>query len=126
MTVLDSASHTTGPDAPPEGLVSQVLFRVPAAWMGAMVPKRWARRAVTRNTIKRQIYNVAAHFEPQLLVAAYVVRLRSAFDRKLFLSATSDQLRQAVRMELHQLFAQAVQKRPALVSASRASQDGQR
>ena len=72
-----------------------------------MAPKRWARRAVTRNAIKRQIYNVAATLEPQLLTAAHVVRLRAMFDRKLFVSASSDALKAAVRNELLQLFARA-------------------
>ena len=66
-----------------------------------------ARRAVTRNAIKRQIYNVAATLEPQLLTAAHVVRLRAMFDRKLFVSASSDALKAAVRNELLQLFARA-------------------
>jgi ribonuclease P protein component len=39
---------------------SQALFGVQDVWLGAMVPKRWARRAVTRNAIKRQIYAVTA------------------------------------------------------------------
>jgi len=73
--------------------------------MGALVPKRWARRAVTRNTIKRQIYTVSQDFEPQLPKAAHVVRLRAGFDRKQFVSATSSLLKQAVRAELQQLFA---------------------
>jgi ribonuclease P protein component len=72
-----------------------------------MVPKRWARRAVTRNAIKRQIYNVSERFGERLPVAAHVVRLRTAFDRKLFISATSDQLKLAVRLELEQLFERA-------------------
>ena len=90
------------------------------AWLGAMVPKRWARRAVTRNAIKRQIYNVAAGFEPCLLQAAHVVRLRTAFDRKQFVSASSDLLKQAVRLELLQLFerAAAPHKKPAPVSGA--------
>ena len=46
-------------------------------WLGAMVPKRWARRAVTRNAIKRQIYNVSERFGDRLPVAAHVVRLRT-------------------------------------------------
>lgn len=83
---------------------------MPDVWLGAMVPKRWARRAVTRNTIKRQIYAVGATFEDRLPQAAHVVRLRTAFDRKQFVSATSDQLRQAVRTELVQLFAYAVRR----------------
>ena len=73
------------------------LFGVPGVWLGAMTPKRWARRAVTRNAIKRQIYAVAAALEPQLPPDAHVVRLRAAFDRKQFLSASSDALKQAVR-----------------------------
>jgi ribonuclease P protein component len=85
----------------------QVLFAVPDVWLGAMVPKRWARRAVTRNTIKRQIYSVATALEPQLPQASHVVRLRATFDRKQFTSASSDLLRQAVRAELLQLFERA-------------------
>ena len=75
------------------------------AWLGAMVPKRWARRSVTRHTIKRQIYAVASEYEAALACASYVVRLRSGFDRKQFVSATSDLLKAAVREELLQLFA---------------------
>ncbi len=83
------------------------LFDRPDVWLGAMAPKRWARRAVTRNAIKRQIYTVAAALEPQWQVAAYVVRLRATFDRKHFVSASSDALKAAVRAELLQLFARA-------------------
>lgn len=72
-----------------------------------MVPKRWAKRAVTRNAIKRQIYHVSNALEPALAQSAHVVRLRAAFDRKQFVSATSDALKAAVRAELLQLFARA-------------------
>lgn len=99
---------------------SQALFAVPAdqaaPWLGAMVPKRWARRAVTRNAIKRQIYAVAAGFEARMPCAAHVVRLRAAFDRKHFVSATSDALKSAVRAELQQLFA-AAERRSAPAGA---------
>ncbi len=105
---LNEASSTP-PD--PEALDSRqpgnrrALFRVDdEAWIGAIVPKRWARRAVTRNGIKRQIYNVSAAFEPRLPAAAHVVRLRMDFPRKDFPSAWSDALKAAVRMELMQLF----------------------
>lgn len=83
------------------------LFAVADVWLGAMAPKRWARRAVTRNAIKRQIYAVAAALEQPLPQAAHVVRLRSTFDRKQFVSASSCALKQAVRAELVQLFARA-------------------
>ena len=88
------------------------LFAVQDVWLGAMVPKRWAKRAVTRNTIKRQIYSVITDFESVFPVAAHVVRLRAAFDRQHFISATSEELKLAVRQELQQLFAKAA-VRPA-------------
>ena len=83
------------------------LFGVSDVWLGAMVPKRWARRAVTRNAIKRQIYTIGASFEGRLPVAAHLVRLRSGFDRSRFISASSDVLKRAVAAELQQLFARA-------------------
>lgn len=84
------------------------LFDTHDVWVGAMVPKRWARRAVTRNSIKRQIYTVSgAASEGLLQRSAHVVRLRAAFDRKAFVSATSDRLKAAVRAELQQLLTRA-------------------
>ena len=85
----------------------QALFQ-PAeqAWLGAMVPKRWARRAVTRNAIRRQIYAVGESLQPPLAAHAHLVRLRTAFAPQQFPSATSSALKSAVRAELLQLFAQ--------------------
>ena len=80
------------------------LFPVPGVWLGAMVPKRWAKRAVTRNAIKRQIYQICIELENSLVQRPHVVRLRAAFDRARFISATSDALKSAVRAELQQLF----------------------
>lgn len=85
---------------------AQTLFApVDAVWAGAMVPKRWARRAVTRNAIRRQIYAVAEDLVPPLVAGAYLVRLRAAFSPAQFPSATSEALRRAVRAELLSLFA---------------------
>ena len=83
------------------------LFEPCDVWMGAMVPKRWAKRAVTRNAIKRQIYTVGTLAEPSLKQAAHVVRLRAGFDKAAYPSATSDALKSMVRQELVQLFARA-------------------
>jgi ribonuclease P protein component len=94
------------PVAPPEASSAAVPGR--EVWMGALVPKRWAKRAVTRNAIKRQIYSVSADFEARLVLAAHVVRLRAGFDRAQFISASSRQLKLAVRTELQQLFGQAL------------------
>ncbi len=103
---LHFALHRASLDATGPGSEGpQALFVVQQPWIGAVVPKRWARRAVTRNAIKRQIYNVAQDAGSGLRVAAHVVRLRTAFDRQLFTSATSSALKRAVRAELQQLFA---------------------
>jgi ribonuclease P protein component len=90
---------------------AESLFQPKAVWLGAMVPKRWAKRAVTRNAIKRQIYVISAQYEVRMPCAAHVVRLRAGFDRSQFISATSTLLKQAVRLELEQLFERAA--RPA-------------
>jgi ribonuclease P protein component len=89
------------------------LFPMAGVGLGAMVPKRWAKRAVTRNAIKRQIYTVSAEFETSLKPVAHLVRLRSAFDRARFVSATSDALKAAVRAELVSLFSAVVAPRAA-------------
>jgi ribonuclease P protein component len=86
--------------------VTAGLFAGSALWIGAMVPKRWARRAVTRNLIKRQLHALADLGGLQPAPAAYLVRLRSSFHTGHFLSAASVALRQAVRAELQQLLAQ--------------------
>ena len=83
---------------------SKPLFAVQDTWLGVVVPKRWAKRAVTRNTIKRQIYAVSTDSSCHLPAAAHVVRLRAGFDRAEFISATSDKLKIAVRAELQSLF----------------------
>jgi len=84
------------------------LKNSPTARIGAVVPKRLAKRAVTRNTIKRQIY-AAAFMRNEDSQAAQVVRLRKEFDKEQFVSASSKRLKAAVRSELLQLFAKLVQ-----------------
>ena len=104
-TVARTAHFALHRCALPVPIDDKALFvPIDDAWLGAMVPKRWARRAVTRNTIKRQIYSVSTQSEFVWPVAAHVVRLRTAFDRKQFVSATSDALKAAVRSELFFLF----------------------
>ncbi len=99
---VDSAAVVSVPSAP---ALSKPLFAVQDTWLGVIVPKRWAKRAVTRNTIKRQIYAVSTDSSCHLPPAAHVVRLRAGFDRAQFISATSDKLKIAVRAELQHLFA---------------------
>jgi ribonuclease P protein component len=98
------------------------LFPVQDTWLGVLIPKRWARRAVTRNTIRRQIYEVARLRASTLPKAGLVVRLRSEFSRKQFVSATSTALKQAVRHELDALLGRLVPRPPvAGIPASEAS-----
>ena len=100
---LDAPSSTGPGSERPQG-----LFTVQdEPWIGAVVPKRWAKRAVTRNGIKRQVYALSEAFAPRLPAAAHVVRLRSEFARAQFPSAWSEALKAAVRGELQQLFARA-------------------
>ena len=107
LTALQDSALPRTADPASAPAAGQALFASPDVWLGAMVPKRWARRAVTRNTIKRQIYAVSERYADRLPQAAHVVRLRLEFDRRLFVSATSAPLRDAVRAELEKLFERA-------------------
>ena len=93
------ASTGSGFEETPTLFVAGVLMR------GALTPKRWAKRAVTRNLIRRQVHAVAHEVEKGLTPTAYVVRLRATFSPQKFVSASSDVLKQVVRQELKQLFA---------------------
>jgi ribonuclease P protein component len=73
------------------------------AFVGVMSAKRFAKRAVTRNLIKRQIYAITT--EHPLAPAAYAVRLKAPFAKDQFKSASSDALKRVVRAELLALLA---------------------
>lgn len=93
--VDDSTSSAPGPAAA-------------AAWLGTVVPKRHARRGVTRSLLKREMRAAAsrpgASGQPGLPAGVWVVRLRAPFDRARFVSAASPALRDAARAELEALF----------------------
>jgi len=80
--------------------------RIPR-WLGCVVPKRHARRAVTRNLIKRQIYAAAGRAELALPEGMWLVRLRHPYASSTYPSAASDALRAAVRLELDRLLVKA-------------------
>ena len=79
-------------------------------WLGAVVPKRHARRAVTRTLLKRQIRAVVAERVGDLFEGLWVVRLRAPFDKATFPSAASDALKFCARDELEGLLAAAAQR----------------
>ncbi|TSE20971.1 Ribonuclease P protein component [Tepidimonas alkaliphilus] len=80
---------------PPE---AETLPRGPGPWLGLVVSRRGARRAVTRNLIKRQARAVAALHPPP--PGAWVLRLKRGWPTSEFPSAASRALRRAVRAEL--------------------------
>ena len=80
-------------------------------WLGSVIPKRHARRAVTRNLLRRQIRTVMGEQLARLPDGLWLVRLRQPFAREQFVSAASDALRQAARAELRELFSAAARRR---------------
>jgi len=74
-------------------------------WLGTVVPKRHAKRAVTRSLIKRQMHAMLEAHAERLPQGLWVLRLRSPFVRDVYKSAASDALRLAARAELDQVLA---------------------
>jgi ribonuclease P protein component len=73
--------------------------------LGVIAPKRHARRAVTRNLIKRQVREATRRW---LLPAGdWLVRLRGPFEPQRCRSAASPVLRVLVRVELDELLRRA-------------------
>ena len=90
-------------------------------WLGAVVPKRHAKRAVTRTLLKRQIRIALAHHAETSGAPArrglWVVRLRAPFDRAVFASAASNALRAAADGELSKVIGQAGRKLAVALTA---------
>lgn len=76
-------------------------------WFGCVVPKRHARRSVTRSLLKRQVRNAFARHGAGLSAGLWLVRLRSAFATSDFVSAASGALATVARGELDGLLTQA-------------------
>jgi ribonuclease P protein component len=81
--------------------------------LGAVVPKRHARRAVTRSLLRRQIYAAGGRHASALARGLWIVRLRAPFDRSRFASASSLALRRVAREELDELFRAASRRDPS-------------
>jgi ribonuclease P protein component len=84
--------------------VDDCLSLAPLKYLGAVVPKRHARRAVTRSLLKRLIYAAGERHVAALALGLWIVRVRRPFDRVAFPSAASMALRAAARNELDSLF----------------------
>ena len=82
-------------------------------WLGLVVPKRHARRSVTRSLFKRQIRAAMARHAATMAEGLWIVRLRAPFEKAKFPSAASTALQQAARAELDGLLLKAVQRAAA-------------
>ena len=80
-------------------------------WLGLVVPRRHARRAVTRSLLKRQMRSAMADAVAgsPLPPGLWVLRLRAPFDRAQFASAASSALRDSARSELRLLLQRAAE-----------------
>lgn len=79
-------------------------------WVGFVIPKRLARRSVTRQLIKRQMREALRRHLARLPGGLWVLRLRAGFNRVQFRSAASDALRGQARGELDALLAAAARR----------------
>lgn len=90
----------------PAPLCPQAVDDSPAGlWFACVVPKRHARRSVTRSLMKRQIRSAFDRFGSRLPSGLWLVRLRAPFPKTEFVSASSMALATAVRGELESLLA---------------------
>ncbi|WP_298236311.1 ribonuclease P protein component [uncultured Azohydromonas sp.] len=95
-----AAQLSTAPGSEPAAPVDDL---VSGWWLGLVVPKRHARRAVTRSLIKRQMREALRRHHQHLPPGQWVLRLRAPIDTRQFPSAASDALRAVVRAELEKL-----------------------
>ena len=108
--LVQELSTGDAPSCPPLVDESQLL-PVTGRWLGLVVPKRHARRSVTRNLIKRQMRELMLAHAGNLAPGLWVLRLKAPFDRKLFLSPASEPLRSTAHDELAQLLQRAAVRR---------------
>lgn len=80
-----------------------VAIRPGGHWLGLVVPKRHARRAVTRSLLKRQMRLRFLQAASGVDAGLWVIRLKAPFEKASFPSAASDALRQAAATEIADL-----------------------
>ncbi len=100
---------STGP-APscPQAVDESLSHSEVGLWFGCVVPKRHARRAVTRNLLKRQVRSAFLCWGSNLPSGRWLVRLRAPFEKQAFVSARSVLLAAAARTELETLLSRAM------------------
>ncbi|HEY6511613.1 MAG TPA: ribonuclease P protein component [Burkholderiaceae bacterium] len=98
---------TEDPDRCPQPVDDQPKASPASWWFGVVVPKRHARKATTRNLLRRQMRGAMARHHARLAHGMWLLRLRVPFDPKHFKSAASAALRGAARAELDGLLKRA-------------------
>ena len=93
---------STGPD---QKVARPVDNQSGSHWLGCVVPKRHAKRAVTRSLLKRAMRNAFGDHAERLPRGLWLVRLRSGFAAASFTSARSPALAAAASAELAVLLA---------------------
>ena len=107
-------SQLSTSDAPVEGVpVDNLPSTAPETapqghWLGTVVPKRHAKRSVTRALLKRQMRAALARHAGQLPPGLWLLRLKAPFAKQDFPSAASEALRAAALAELDLLFKRAL------------------
>jgi ribonuclease P protein component len=102
---------STGEAIPPDLSVDNELAaelnagRTGCVCLGVVVPKRLARRSVTRSLLKRQIRSGIERHLKDIPQGMWIVRLRTTFDKSQHVSAASNSLRTRVRLQLENLLA---------------------
>jgi ribonuclease P protein component len=107
---------------------SRALADGPQVWFGVVLPKRHARRAVTRTLLRRQIRAAMLRRDgagaPGLSPGLWVVRLRAPFDPAAYPCAASEALRRATGGELDTLLGEAQRKLDVAAPACRGTPSG--
>ncbi|CAH0350749.1 ribonuclease P protein component [Aquabacterium sp. CECT 9606] len=92
---------------------SSTPTELPAWRLGLVLPKKLARRSVTRSLLRHQARAAVVRHAPMVAATAWaqqhpadawVLRLRAPFDRQQFPSAASEALSRVVRLELDTLW----------------------
>ncbi len=105
-TVDDSVANAPS-NAPKQPAGASVQALPSGFWLGTVVPKRHAKRSVTRSLLKRQMRAAMARHAESLPPGLWLVRLKAPFVKQQFPSAASDALRAAAGAELDLLFQRA-------------------
>ena len=107
-TAIDTELSTSSAPSCPQAVDDSAAQGVLGLWFGCVVPKRHARRAVTRTLLKRQVRSAFQRLGPTLPGGLWLVRLRAPFAKQDFISAASVRLAEAARSEIEALLARAV------------------